>query len=87
MAELEWKKDASRAQAAALLRRVADGLEGDGAVELEEGGWELKLKAAERIELELELEVDEGDTELEIELKWSRSAAADDYASAEAEAL
>lgn len=86
MAELEWKKDASRAEAAALLRRIADGLEGDGAVELEEGGWELKLKAAERIDLELELEIDEGETELEIELKWSRSGDGDDRASAGAEA-
>ena len=37
MAELAWERSGTRAEAAALLRRVADGLE-SGEVELEQDG-------------------------------------------------
>ena len=71
MIEFEWEKKVDRAQAAAMLRELAKSLEGDGAVEIEQDGWELKLEASDEIEMEVELEVGDGEIELEIELKWS----------------
>ena len=72
MIEFEWEKKGQRAEAAALLRELADSLEGDGEVELEHGGWELKFQVPEEVEFGVELEVEEDETELEIEIKWSR---------------
>ena len=72
MIEFEWQKQGKRAEAAALLRELADSLDGDGDVELEHDGWELKLQVADEVEIGLEVEVEVGETELEIELKWSR---------------
>jgi amphi-Trp domain-containing protein len=71
MIEFEWEKKVNRVQAAAVLRELAQSLEGDGAVELEHDGWELKLRASDEIAIEVELEVEDGEIELEIELKWS----------------
>lgn len=75
MVEFEWEKKVNRAQAAAMLRELAQSLEGDGAVELEQDGWELKLEASDQIEMEVEVEVGDGEIELEIELKWPARAA------------
>jgi len=74
MIEFEWEKKASRAEAAALLRELADSLAGDGKVELERDGWELKLQVGDEVEVEIELEAQDDETELEIGLKWSRNA-------------
>ena len=76
MTEFEWTKQLQRGEVATLLRRIADGLEQDGTVELEQDGWELKLSVAADVELQLELEMDGDEGELEIELKWSDSASA-----------
>lgn len=76
MTEFEWTKQLQRGEVATLLRQIADGLEQDGAVELEQDGWELKLSVAADVELQLELEMDGDEGELEIELKWSDSASA-----------
>ena len=73
MTEFEWSKQTQRAEAAALLRQLADGLESDGSVELEQDGWELKISVPGELEVEVELEIDEEETELEIELKWKSS--------------
>ena len=73
MTEFEWQKKTSRKEAASLLRAIADGLAGDGKVELERDGWQLTLPVGRQIALEVEVEVDEGETELEIQLKWSTS--------------
>ena len=72
MTEFEWEKKGRRAEAAALLRELADSLAGDGEVELEHEGWELKFQVPDDVEFGLELEVEEDETELEIEIKWSR---------------
>lgn len=72
MIEFEWQKKGKRAEAAKLLRELADSLDGDGTVELEHDGWELKLPVANDLELGVEIEVDGDDTELEIELKWTQ---------------
>ena len=72
MIEFEWEKDGTREDAAALLRKLADSLAGDGEVEIEHEGWELKLTVPDKLEMELELKAGDDATELEIELKWSR---------------
>jgi amphi-Trp domain-containing protein len=72
MIEFEWEKKGKRAEAAALLRELADSLAGDGQVELEHDGWELRLQVADDVEIAVEVEVDDDETELEIELKWPR---------------
>ena len=77
MIEFEWQKKGKRAEAAALLRELADSLAGDGDVELEHDGWELKLKVADEVEMEVEVEVEADETELEIELKWSHKPGED----------
>jgi amphi-Trp domain-containing protein len=76
MIEFEWEKKGRRAEAAALLRDLAASLDGDGPIELETSGWELRLDAADQVAIEIEVKVDGDETELEVELKWSRPAAA-----------
>lgn len=71
MTEFEWEKKTTRDEAAKLLRQIADGLAGDGKVELEQDGWGLKLSVAKQVELEVEVAAEGAETELEIELKWS----------------
>lgn len=72
MIEFEWQKKGKRAEAAELLRELADSLDGDGDVELEHDGWELKVQVADEVQIGVEVEVEVDETELEIELKWSR---------------
>jgi len=69
--EIEWETKMRREDAAALLRRLADGLESGKKVELEHGGLELKLGVAEEVDLEIEVELNGEETEVEIELGWS----------------
>jgi amphi-Trp domain-containing protein len=59
-----------------LLRRLADGLDGDGEIKLEEDGVRLAVGVPEKVAFELEAEIDAatGETELELELKWSSRA-------------
>jgi amphi-Trp domain-containing protein len=85
MAELSWERSGTRAEAAALLRRVADGLEAGGEVELEQDGTRLAIGVPDSIVVQVEAEVDAetGASELEVELKWSaRKAAASSRAGA-----
>jgi amphi-Trp domain-containing protein len=72
MAEFAWGKAGTRAEAAALLRRIADGLD-SGEIDVQQDGIRLGLDVPDRLELELEAEIDTatGANELEIELKWS----------------
>jgi amphi-Trp domain-containing protein len=70
MTEFEWQKKVSRKEAAAVLRAIADGLAGDGNVELEQNGWQLKVPVGPKIAVDLEVEVGESEAELEIELTW-----------------
>ena len=86
MTEFEWKKQVGRAEVAAVLRQIADGLEDAGGVELEQDSWELKLSVAEEVELEVELEIDEDESELEIQLTWATSGAHAGSREADAEA-
>jgi amphi-Trp domain-containing protein len=81
MAEFAWGKTGTRAEAAALLRRIADGLD-SGEIDVQQDGIRLGLDVPDELELELEAEIDmaTGASELEIELKWSsrRTAATPD---------
>lgn len=72
MAEFAWGKTGTRAEAAALLRRIADGLD-SGGIDVQQDGIRLGLDVPDKLELELEAEIDmaTGASELEIELKWS----------------
>lgn len=76
MIEFEWESKATRAEAAALLRELANSLAGEGDLELEHDAWQLKLEVADDVELSVEAEVEGDETELEIELKWSRRSSA-----------
>lgn len=71
MTEFQWEKTTDRAEVASLLRRIADGLDGGGEIELSQDEWELKLSVAEKVALDVEVEIDKKTTELEVELKWS----------------
>jgi amphi-Trp domain-containing protein len=67
MVAFEWEGKMGRAEAAALLRQLADGLDGGERVEIEHAGWELGLEVGDHVELE----IDGPGTEVEIELSWS----------------
>ena len=74
--EFEWEKTVDRGETAALLRRIADGLEGDGEVELKLDAGKLELDVPDELKLEIEYEAGEEETELEIELSWPTAGAA-----------
>ena len=74
MTEFEWKKQLQRNEVATFLRQLADGLQEDGTVEIEQDDWELKLSVAQDVQLQVELEVDGDEGELEIELRWATGA-------------
>jgi amphi-Trp domain-containing protein len=78
MAEFAWGRVGTRSELAALLRRLADGLESDGEIKLEEDGVRLSVGVPEKVAFELEAEIDAatGESELELELKWSSRARA-----------
>ena len=71
MIEFEWEKKAKRADAAKLLRELADSLQA-GTVELERDGWQLKADVGTELSVGVELEIGEDEAELEIELRWPR---------------
>ena len=70
MTEIEWQSKLGREQAAALLRRVADGLAAGGKVKLEQDGFELKVATADEVDMEIEVELENGRTEVELEVRW-----------------
>jgi amphi-Trp domain-containing protein len=70
MTEIEWESKIGREQAAALLRRLADGLAAGSEVKLEHEGFELKVATADEVEMEIEVELEDGRTEVELELRW-----------------
>ena len=70
MTEIEWQSKLGREEAAALLRRVADGLAAGGKVKLEQDGFELKVASADEVDMEIEVELEDGRTEVELELRW-----------------
>ena len=76
MAEFGWKSQMKRSEIAALLLRVAEGLDGDGKLRLQEGVAELKVDVPEDVALEVELDIEGDQLELEIELTWSLNPAA-----------
>ena len=66
--EHEGERVMSRADGAAILREIADGVE-SGTIDIEgERGFTATIP--ERFELEVEYEVDAEEAELEIELEW-----------------
>jgi amphi-Trp domain-containing protein len=78
VAEFSWTTVATRADAAALLRRLADALDAGPDVSLEQDGVRLALEVPDQVTCQLEAEIDpgSGESELEIELRWSRASAA-----------
>ena len=65
--EFELEGLMTREEAAAVLRRLADGVE-SGSVEL--GGDEGSVSVPEQIEVEVEYEEEDDEAELEVELEW-----------------
>ena len=70
----DYEGERSAAEAAAVLRELADGLEG-GSVEFTEGEESVVIEVPDEVTLELELEREEqedepGEIELEVELEW-----------------
>lgn len=65
--EFELEGQMTREEGAAILRRVADGVE-NGSVEL--GGDKGSVSIPERFEMEVEYEEEDDETELEVELEW-----------------
>jgi len=80
MGELETEEQKTRTEVASYLRRLADQLDGGGAVTLELGQQRVDLDPVNPITFKLEGESDwaEGDTEakqsIEFELVWWREA-------------
>ncbi|GAA4694662.1 hypothetical protein GCM10023215_35390 [Pseudonocardia yuanmonensis] len=70
--EISRSETLSRADAAALLRSLADALAADGSeVHLQLGDSKLELKVPDEVRAEVEVEVDGDEVELECELTWS----------------
>lgn len=68
--KFERKETLMREEAVALLRSIADALDGsDRQAELELGSDTISLPVRSEIRMELEVELD--DDELELELKWA----------------
>ena len=65
--EFELEGLMTREEGAAVLRRLADGVE-SGSVEL--GGDEGSVSIPERFEVEVEYEEEDDETELEVEIEW-----------------
>ena len=70
MTEVEWERKMSRADAAKLLRKVADGLAKGEAVEVDADGFELKAGVADQVDVEIEVGLEKGETSFELELSW-----------------
>ena len=77
MTEIEWQSKPGREEAAALLRRVADGLAAGGKVKLEQDGFGLKVAPADEVDLVIEVELENGRTEVELELSWEAGGSVD----------
>ncbi|WP_144905841.1 amphi-Trp domain-containing protein [Halobellus captivus] len=70
--EREGERILSRADAAGVLREVADGVE-KGRIDIEgENGFTVAVP--ERVELEVEYEVSEDEAEFDVELEWRMEA-------------
>ena len=66
--EHEGERVMSRGDGAAILRKVADGVD-DGRIDIEgENGFTAEIP--EQFELEVEYEIAEEEAELEVELEW-----------------
>lgn len=66
--EHEGERVMNRADGAAILREVAEGVE-NGTIDIEgENGF--KVAVPERFELEVEYEVTDNEAEFEVELEW-----------------
>jgi amphi-Trp domain-containing protein len=70
--KFERKETLMREEAVALLRSIADALDGsDRQAELELGSDTISLPVGSEIRMELEVELDDDELELELELKWA----------------
>ena len=81
MPEIETQEQQTRAEAAAILRDLADKLEADGPFTLELGGQSVDLDPAEPLTVKMEGEWGEGGAgtkeSIEFELVWWRDAEAE----------
>jgi len=67
--DFEWTDDATRTEAAALLRDLADGVEA-GEVAFDDADRTVTAAVPEGVTVELEFEADDEASELEVELEW-----------------
>jgi amphi-Trp domain-containing protein len=68
--EVEKRDRVTRDEAATRLRRIANLLSGEEAVEFERGDMKFKIELPPEVEMKVEIELDGEENELEIELKW-----------------
>jgi amphi-Trp domain-containing protein len=66
---MEFEKELSKPQAAALLRQLADALDSDAAATIQVD--DLTIEVPPQLDISLEYETDEDQAELEIEMNWS----------------
>ncbi|MCB5179419.1 amphi-Trp domain-containing protein [Streptomyces antimicrobicus] len=69
--KFEQKRSLSRAEAADLLKSLAQALGEGGKAEVDLGAGVLNLRVPDELRSEVEIEVSGDEIELEIELKWS----------------
>lgn len=67
--EIESEEPMSREEAAAVLRRLADGLARHNEVEFVQSGTRFRVDVPDQVTVELEIEIGD-ESSLEVEIKW-----------------
>ncbi len=68
--EFSEKRTMRREEAAELLRKLADSLARQNALDFTREGKKLHIKVPDQVEVELEVEIESDESSLEIEISW-----------------
>lgn len=68
--EFSEKRTMRREEAAELLRKLADSLARQNALDFKREGKKLHIKVPDQVEVELEVEIESDESSLEIEISW-----------------
>lgn len=68
--EISDKKKMSREEAADLLRKIADSLARQNALDFTLEGKKLHIKVPSEVTVEVEVEIESDESSLEIEINW-----------------
>ena len=68
--EFSEKRTMRREEAAELLRKLADSLARQNALDFNREGKKLHIKVPDQVEVELEVEIESDESSLEIEISW-----------------